>query len=191
MSQQATSSTPVDPDAIAPPSYTANRNTEPPTDEKIAIEYVFPLNQSHNELTRHQTATHQRRQPPRSRNRVNIPAPSCATEPPNESSPTQRACLPRAFKRHVQRNTIASNPATPCPCAAAAICRTRVDVYSDAATTSHAPYWSYGHSASFAREPSRFCRLSILSATDRDQGQEVSVWNDTVRVPVWPPTRLV
>lgn len=42
MSQQATSSTPVDPDAIAPPSYTANPNPEPPTDEKIAIEYVFP-----------------------------------------------------------------------------------------------------------------------------------------------------
>ncbi|RGP72641.1 hypothetical protein FLONG3_6649 [Fusarium longipes] len=38
MSNQATSSTPVDADAIAPPSYTAKPNAEPPTDEKIAIE---------------------------------------------------------------------------------------------------------------------------------------------------------
>ncbi|CEF74384.1 hypothetical protein FGSG_02141 [Fusarium graminearum PH-1] len=38
MSQQATSSTPVDADTIAPPSYTAQPPGEAPTDEKIAIE---------------------------------------------------------------------------------------------------------------------------------------------------------
>lgn len=42
MAQQATSSTPVDTDAIAPPLYTAKANAETPTDEKIAIEFVFP-----------------------------------------------------------------------------------------------------------------------------------------------------
>ncbi|OBS28225.1 hypothetical protein FPOA_02166 [Fusarium poae] len=38
MSQPATSSTPVNGDTIAPPSYTAKPSAEPPTDEKIAIE---------------------------------------------------------------------------------------------------------------------------------------------------------
>lgn len=43
MSQQATSSTPVDADTIAPPSYTAQPPGEAPTDEKIAIEFVSLL----------------------------------------------------------------------------------------------------------------------------------------------------
>jgi hypothetical protein len=60
MSNQASSSTPVDADAIAPPSYTAKPNAEPPTDEKIAIEFVFPLVQSIARLAdlSSQTATH-------------------------------------------------------------------------------------------------------------------------------------
>ncbi|KAJ4014108.1 hypothetical protein NW752_005827 [Fusarium irregulare] len=82
MSQQATSSTPVDPDAIAPPSYTANPNTEPPTDEKIAIEQRHINDDNLPEVVTESTFQHHPSQP----SPQTSPPPPSATVSPEPSS---------------------------------------------------------------------------------------------------------